>query len=82
MRLENLSAKHVISVSANDNYTACVTKYGEVHTWGKGGAYFKLERLSFVTEQLAEHTNETIGALLNGMVVCRISRYTPTKSIL
>jgi hypothetical protein len=37
MRLENLSAKHVISVSANENYTACVTKDGEVHTWwGKG----------------------------------------------
>jgi alpha-tubulin suppressor-like RCC1 family protein len=34
--LEDLSSKSVISVSANYESTACVTKNGEVYSWGAG----------------------------------------------
>jgi len=34
--LEDLSFKGVVCVSANENHTACVTKAGEVFSWGSG----------------------------------------------
>jgi hypothetical protein len=34
--LQDLRSKVVVSVSANEYYTACITKTGEVFTWGKG----------------------------------------------
>jgi alpha-tubulin suppressor-like RCC1 family protein len=34
--LQDLSFNGVVSVSANFNHTACVTKSGEVFTWGYG----------------------------------------------
>jgi alpha-tubulin suppressor-like RCC1 family protein len=34
--LEDLSSKGVVSVSANRSHTVCVTKDGELFTWGAG----------------------------------------------
>jgi len=58
--LPDLTSKVVISVSGGWNFTACVTKGGEVFTWGNG-RYGKLGHEDYSDQKTPKHVEALIG---------------------
>ena len=66
--LGDLSSRGVICVSAHDSLTACITKAGEVFTWGNGG-YGRLGHGDETTQMTPKRVEALVG-VMSKQVAC------------